>query len=549
MTDDARISTLSGPGLRDMFEAATVWLERNREQVNAINVFPVPDGDTGTNMFLTMRSTMEEAQKCPDVNAGVMMAAMAHGALMGARGNSGVILSQILRGVARAMEGRAEVDAAVIAAALAEGSDAAYRAVVKPVEGTILTVARESAEAAGKVTDGDLRSLLKETVTAARASVARTPDLLPVLAEAGVVDAGGQGFCVLLEGMLRYVQGESLEAEVAEAGPVEQSWLAVVEQRHEVESSPYGYCAEVLVGASDLDIDAVRERVLTLGDSVLVVGDDRLLRIHVHTDDPGGVLRIGTDLGEILKVKIDNINKQAESFVERQHAVTVPVAAPVPEGGYSCVAVASGEGLAAVFRGTGATQVVSGGPTMNPSTRELLAAIEACPSEDVIVLPNDKNIIMAAEQAVPLTKKRVRIVKSRSVPQGLAALLAANPEADADENAAAMEEALTTVRTVEITRAVRSTKLNGIDVAEGQAIAVVDDTLTLAAASPEDAAIEALSGLVGNGTALVTLYYGAETTEEQAEGLAARLRDALSGHDVDIVYGGQPHYQYIASLE
>jgi DAK2 domain fusion protein YloV len=532
-----------------MFEAATAWLERNREQVNAINVFPVPDGDTGTNMYLTMRSTIEEAQKCTDEAAGPMMAAMAHGALMGARGNSGVILSQILRGVARAMEGCAEADADVIARALSEGSDAAYKAVTRPTEGTILTVAREAAEAAAGARDGDLLTLLETTVKAAQDSVARTPELLPVLAQAGVVDAGGQGYCVLLEGMLRYARGESLEEAVMQSGSVEQSWLAVVEQRHEVEASPYGYCAEVLVGAKDLDIDHVRERVLALGDSVLVVGDEELVRIHVHTDDPGGVLRIGTDAGEILKVKIDNINKQAESFVERHHAVAAPPVVQAPAGRYSCVVVASGDGLADVFRGTGATEVVSGGPTMNPSTRELLDAIEACPSDDVIVLPNDKNIIMAAEQAVPLTKKRVLVVKSRSVPQGLAALLAANPEDSADENAEAMEGALPSVKTVEITRAVRSTKLNGVEVAEGQAIAVVDDQLTLASGSPEDAAVEALSGLAGNGTALVTLYYGAETTEAQAEELAGRLRAALSGHDVDVVYGGQPHYQYIASLE
>lgn len=552
MTDDTPVIALSGPGLRDMFEAATAWLERNREQVNAINVFPVPDGDTGTNMYLTMRSTMEEALRCEDEGAGAMMAAMAHGALMGARGNSGVILSQILRGVARAMEGAEEADAQVIASALLEGSEAAYRAVTKPTEGTILTVSREAAEGAVAAANGatpDLQTLFKATVAAAQESVARTPDLLPVLKQAGVVDAGGQGYCVLLEGMLKHLRGETVEADVAAAGSVEQSWLAVVEQRHEAEASPYGYCAEVLVQGTDLDVDATREKVLALGDSVLVVGDELLLRIHVHTDDPGGVLRIGTDAGAILQVKIDNINKQAESFVERHHAGPTVLEAGVPEAGYSCVAVASGDGLAAVFRDTGATHVVSGGPTMNPSTKELLDAIEACPCDDVIVLPNDKNIIMAAEQTVPMTTKRVHVVKSRSVPQGLAALLAVNPEASAEENAQAMEDALPSVRTVEITRAVRSTTLNGVTVAEGQAIAVVDDELKLAAASPEDAAVEALSALVGGGSALVTLYYGAETTEEQAEGLASRLREMLADHDVDVVYGGQPHYQYIASLE
>jgi len=547
---DPRVTSLDGPGVRNMFVAATAWLDRNKEQVNAINVFPVPDGDTGTNMTLTMRSTMEEAERCGDPSAGAMMAAMSHGALMGARGNSGVILSQILRGAARAAKGTATLDSRGLAAAFAEGSTAAYQAVTKPTEGTILTVIREVADAAVECANGsspELLKLLEIASETAKESVARTPSLLPVLAEAGVVDAGGQGLSVLIEGMLKHLRGEEIEAAVSSAGPVEQEWLSVVDQRHQVEASPYGYCLEVLLEGVDLDVPWLREEMLGLGDSVIVVGDETLVRIHVHTDDPGAVLKRGTSVGQLAQVKVDNINRQAERFVEMQKAahVLLPVAASL----ISCVAVAPGDGLADVFRSTGCDQVVSGGPTMNPSTKDILDAIERCPTDDVVVLPNDKNIILAAEQAVGMTQKNVRVVKSRSVPQGLAALLAVNPEDGLDENAGAMEAALRGVRTIEITRAARSTSVDGVEVETGQAIAIVDDKLTLASDSPEDALIEALRGLTGGGTSLVTLYYGAETTQSNADGLAGLIRESVPGHEVDVVRGGQPHYQYIASLE
>jgi DAK2 domain fusion protein YloV len=554
MTQTRAARSLTGPELREMFAGATAWLERNRESVNAINVFPVPDGDTGTNMLLTMRATMEEAEDCGDESAGGMMAAISHGALMGARGNSGVILSQILRGFSRAVNGKESLDVPALAAAIEGGSAAAYSAVTKPVEGTILTVARESGEAARECVDSGAEGLaefMSTVVVAARESVARTPTLLPVLAEAGVVDAGGQGLCVLFEGMLRHLNGEELPAEEeVEAGAIGQEWLSGIEKRHMVEASPYGYCAEVLIEGQDIDVDSSRETVLGLGDSVLVVGDERLLRIHVHTDDPGAVLTHGTSVGALLKVKIDNINRQAEQFVERhQSAAPASAAAAEPMGLVSVVAVASGEGLAEVFLSSGCARVVSGGPTMNPSTQEILEAIESCPTDEVIVLPNDKNIILAAEQALDHTSKQVRVVPSRSVPQGIAALLATNPEEGIEENAAAMEEALPTVRTIEITRSVRTTSIKGVAVKEGQAIAVVDDELRLGADSPEDAAVQGLAEIAGGETSLISLYYGAETTAEQAGSLAERLREAIAGHEVEVFFGGQPHYQYIISLE
>lgn len=553
MADPHSVQPLDGPAVREMFATATTWLDQNKELVNSINVFPVPDGDTGTNMYLTMRSTMEEAERCPDKAAGAMLAAMAHGALMGARGNSGVILSQILRGFSRALTGEPKLDAGALARGLEEGSAAAYSAVTKPTEGTILTVIREASEAARASFNGtapELQTLMETTVDAARESVARTPALLPVLAEAGVVDAGGQGLYVILEGMLKHMRGDEMTAPHAETRAVEEHFLSNVEARHEMEPSPYGYCAEVLIEGQALDVDTMRADILKLGDSVIVVGDEQLVRIHVHTDDPGAVLQRGTAVGQLAKVKIDNINRQAERFVEMHHGASGGVTANIaaPAGSVSYVAVASGDGLAEVFRSTGCEQVVSGGPTMNPSTRELLDAIQACAQSEVIVLPNDKNIILAAEQAAEMSAKKVRVVKSRSVPQGLAALLATNPGESIDENAAAMDGALGTVRTIEITRAVRDVSLDGVEVNEGDVIAVIDDKLTLASTTAEEATVAALKNLVGE-TSLISLYFGEDTKEAEAYALAERLRSEFPPHEVEVVHGGQPHYLYIASLE
>ncbi len=539
------VTALSGPGLRDLFVAATTWLDRHKESVNAVNVYPVPDGDTGTNMVLTMRSTMQEAEQCADETAGGMLAAMSHGALMGARGNSGVILSQIIRGMAQAGQGKQEMDAAGFVSGLEEGTAAAYRAVTKPAEGTILTVVREVAEDARQRLNGstpDLLPVLEFAVETAHESVARTPTLLPVLAEAGVVDAGGLGLSYLLEGMLRSLKGESLEVEAEEAGAVGEEWLQMTEQRHAAEESLYGYCTEVLVSGNGLDPDSIRERILQLGDSVLVVGDNHLVRIHVHTDDPGAALSHGTSVGSLVQVKVDNIRRQAEQFVEMHEERQAP-------GAVCTVAVVAGTGMAEVFESVGCTRVVSGGPTMNPSTKDILDAVEGCPSDDVVVLPNDKNIIMAAQQAVGLTKKRMVVVPTRSMPQGIAALLAMSPDEGLDENTQAMEEGRQLVRTVEVTRAVRTTKIGDVKVAAGEFIAIVDDELKLSAASPEMAALRALGELAGGGTSLVTLYYGAGTSEAQAKALGENLRERLTGYDVEVVYGGQPHYDYVISVE
>jgi len=526
------------------------WLERHVDKVNAVNVFPVPDGDTGTNMFLTMRSTLQAADACTGDTASEILAAMSHGALMGARGNSGVILSQIIRGVAQAHENREVMDGTGFTDGLVAGSAAAYKAVTRPAEGTILTVVREASEAVRASRDsgeGELLSLLDTACATARASVERTPTLLPALAEAGVVDAGGLGLSFLLEGMLKHLRGESLDVAVgAETDAVGRDWLTMTEQRHAAEESLYGYCTEVLVSGAGLDVDSVRSRILDLGDSVLVVGDDRLVRIHVHTDDPGAVLTHGTGMGSLTQVKVDNIRRQAERFVEmhEEHGALAVGGARV-----NTVAVVAGDGMASVFESVGCTRLVSGGPTMNPSAQEIADAVAGCPAPDVVVLPNDKNIIMAARQAAEGAGKRVYVVESRSMPQGLAALLATNTDDSVDETLQAMQEALGSVRTIEVTRAVRSTSVGGVQVKEGQVIAVVDDKLTLAVDSAEDAVIGAIEGVVTRSTSLITLYRGVDAGVGAAAALVDKLRERFPGHEVDLHYGGQPHYDYIVSVE
>lgn len=538
---------LTGQDLREMFAAATTWLERNAEAINAINVFPVPDGDTGTNMYLTMRATMDEAYQAGSDEADVVARAMAHGALMGARGNSGVILSQMLRGLAESLSGKKRFDSVDFADALEKAANSAHGAVRQPVEGTILTVLREVAGAArsrgGRLRRG-LRSVLASTVAAAKEAVARTPTLLPVLKEAGVVDAGGQGLYIMLEGALRYLRGDLAPLAPLAMQDPEQSWLNATAAIHEGGEASYGYCTEFLIQGEGLDADALLEKMVSLGDSVLVVGDERLLRVHVHTADPGAALSYGTGLGELTRVKVENIRAQAEEFVQKAQAGYEPTIAPI-----STVAVVSGKGLEDVLRSLGATAIVPGGRTMNPSTQQILAAIESSPENEVIVLPNNKNVILAAEQAAAHSKKDVRIVPTESIPQGVAALLALNLEKGVRENAAIMAEARHQVQTIEVTRAIRSARIEGVRVRKGQAIALLDGELVAAEDSAEAAVRSSLPRASASQMSLATIYYGADSSAEEARALAEEISRDHPSLQTEVVYGGQPHYKYIVSLE
>ena len=532
-----------GSVLRGMFTAATLWLEKNCHQIDALNVFPVPDGDTGTNMLLTMRSTLDEVRG-DEVPAGVVAEAMAHGALMGARGNSGVILSQFLRGLAQGLDGKERFNPADFSAALEQAATMSYRGLSHPVEGTILTVIRDTVDAARQAvaTVTDLASLFQVLTAAAAQSVARTPTLLPVLRQARVVDAGGQCFLVILEGALRFLRGQELEGGPDLISPTLPLVLTgYEEEEEEEEEESYGYCTEFLVRGEHLDPDLVRRRLDKKGVSVMVVGDEEAIKVHLHTFDPGGALRYALKLGTLHDIQISNMDDQHLEFLEirRASVATVPIAT---------VAVTWGEGMAQVFQSLGATGIVPGGSTMNPSTRELLAVVEAVPSQVVILLPNNGNVVPAAQQVASLTGKRVVVVPTRTLPEGLAAILACNTESPLEQTVTAMKAAARDVTTLELTRAVRSTTILGLKVRKGQCIAILDGEMVAAGGSFSEVISRLCQSLGLGEREVVTLYTGDSADPAETEAIAGLLRSSCTGQ-VEVVSGGQPYYNYIISLE
>jgi DAK2 domain fusion protein YloV len=548
------VLSLDGEDFRTLFRAGSSWLELHHRSVNALNVFPVPDGDTGTNMLLTMQSALDEIETVETPGAAAVVKAAAHGALMGARGNSGVILSQILRGIAQGLTGEDLVDAAELVVAFAEGSHTAYRGVVRPVEGTILTVIREVSEAlqqAGNVRD--LRTLFDVITQVAADSVERTPTLLAVLAEAGVVDAGGQGLHLLLEGMHRALQGMEVGAEpTAVLEPVEHAEVLVGE---------YGYDVQCIVLGESLSVDDIRDAVLQMGDSVLVVGDEKTVKVHVHTDKPGTPLNYCAGLGQIDRIIVENMQTQYEQFVGEggpgddiptdevvETAASLLLTQPLL-GPIGTVAVAAGEGLEQVFRSLGVHAVVLGGQTMNPSTEDLLTAVNALEVDDVIILPNNKNIILAARQAQELADKNVRVVPSKSMPQGIGALLVLNQQADLDTNASTMEAALEDVQTGEVTMAVRDVQIDDLKVGEGDLIGLRNGDLVVKGTTPEEVVSLLLSEMEAEECEIITLYWGQPTDFEAARELEARLREQYPEQEIELVNGGQPHYHYTLSVE
>lgn len=536
----------TGRELKGFLEAGTAWLEAHSASINALNVFPVPDGDTGTNMVLTMHAALEEIEAAPDDSAAAVAHATAHGALMGARGNSGVILSQLFRGLASGLDGKAQFDGADFAAALNEASITAYKGVIKPVEGTILTVGREAAEAAqALVEEGqvDFLPVLERVVAAAKDSVARTPLLLDVLRDAGVVDAGGQGLFVILEGGLKHMRGEPVEALEA----VEEMALPVEGLTSEREKE-WGYCTEFMIKGQDLNLEEVKERMIAWGDSVLVVGDEHTTKVHVHTFRPGEVIGYASSKGTLHDIKIDNMQDQ-----HREYLVMAEEATPVPSAeemsGIATVVVASGAGLRRVFESLGVGTIVPGGQTMNPSTQELLQAIEKAGSRDVIVLPNNGNVLLAAQKARELSQKNVVVVPSETIPQGISALLSLNYQADLEKNAQAMEKAAQSVQTAEVTRAIRSVKINGLEVEEGEIIGLLNGDLTASGKTIEEVVSQILEHMDAAQYEIITVYYGEDATQSQAEDLVRHMKEKYSEQEWEIVDGGQPHYWYIISAE
>jgi DAK2 domain fusion protein YloV len=542
-----KISSVAGQDLRDMFSAATSWLEKSAADIDALNVFPVPDGDTGTNMMLTMRSTMEEAYRAPDHSASGVAHAMAKGALMGARGNSGVILSQIWRGLAQGLEGKESFTAAELAVALQKSAAIAYKGVSNPVEGTMLTVMKDAAKAAKKqVAQGneDIISVLEATVNAAGDSVANTPRLLKVLKDAGVVDAGGQGVYTILEGALRYLKGETEMMRLRKPQIIvsELPYSAPLPQTVGVEEVPYGYCTEFLLKGEELEPETIRKRLEKKGESLIVVGDESAVRIHIHTLSPGTIVQFATGLGTLHQVSIRNMDEQHQDFLEMQKE-------RMPTTDTAVIAVASGEGLIDVFGSLGAAAVIPGGQTMNPSTKDILQAVESTFSDKVIILPNNKNIILTANQVQSLTQKKIKVVPAKSLPQGVVALLAFDYEADFKANAEIMEKALDSVKTIEITRSVRATKINGLKIRRKQPIGLLDDELVAVGDTNLDVVNQVLEKLDLEKAEVITIYYGADAEADEAEQISESITDKYPQLQVEVIKGGQPHYSYIISVE
>ena len=552
--DTARVEKLrkqqiNGQSVKRLVEAGLTWLRTNQQTVNALNVFPVPDGDTGTNMVLTMQSAWNEIKDLGHRSVSDMAGAVSKGALMGARGNSGVILSQLWRGFSRGVHGRDILDGATLARAFAEARDTAYKGVVRPVEGTILTVAREVAQAteAALPSTQDPIEILEIAVKAADAAVQKTPDLLPVLKQAGVVDSGGKGLFFILEGMLRHVYGESLETPTMTVQPISsmqmQDAMEVVE-----EGQDYEVVVDFLP-SNDFELQRFYGRLEQMGTSIQVGEGEGMYRMHIHVplekryEPIDYIMGIGT----ITKVAMENLLAQMDD-IQKNKAGRIPFTSVEP-GQIAVVAVSPGAGLSRIFASLGVAAVVEGGQTMNPSTQDILKSFENLPTDKIIILPNNKNIVMAANQAKEVTIKQVAVVPSKTVPQGLSAMLALHPDGELNAIAEKMTKALEQVRTGEITTATRSVEIDGVKVETGQVIALLDGKLVASASSVEEGCLELLEKADAAEHELITLFYGQDMTHADANRIADTIRNQYAGQEVEVQEGGQLHYQFIISVE
>ena len=549
-----------GAGLLAAFGAAVANLEAHVDEINALNVYPVPDGDTGSNMYATVRAALEEAENAAGQPVDRVAAAISFGALMGARGNSGVITSQIFRGMAEGLEGKKRFNGLDLAHALATASKTAYAAVAKPVEGTILTVIRESADAAVAAAEHseDLETVLAATVDAAEKSVARTPTLLAILREAGVVDSGGQGLYRLFQGALLHIVGQTPAATARSRATGGAKPSALVAHADE----GFGYETMFLLmaeGSRSLDVDAIRIHLETIGESVLVAGDPRALKVHVHNERPDLVIGYGLTLGSLSRISVENLDNQARDVRETRAAEFT--AEPSGTAGGSAasggngtlplgvIAVVSGDGLAAIFRDFGVAAIVQGGQTSNPSTGELLEAVSAVDAREVLILPNNPNVVLAARQVAALADRPVAVVASRNAAEGFAALLALDPTLSAEANCGPMTEAARAIQSLVVTEAVRDATIGGKKVKRGQTIALDPDDGLIAVDGDRSKAVLAAVGALHAGYELLTIFYGDGADLAEAEGMAKRIGATVPGVDVEVRHGGQPYYRYLISAE
>jgi len=549
------MQSLDGIKFAEMVQMGAHHLYQNANYVDSLNVFPVPDGDTGTNMNLSMTSGAKETEHAASEHIGKTAQALSKGLLMGARGNSGVILSQLFRGFGKFIEKESTIDAKGFAGAFQAGVDTAYKAVMKPVEGTILTVAREAAKKGQEVaeTENDIIAVMEAFTAEAKASLDRTPDLLPVLKEAGVVDSGGQGLLFVYEGFLASLKGEALpeknDATLDDLINAEHHRAQDFMNTADIE---FGYCTEIMVrleeGKEPFNEEQFRNELNPLGDSLLVISDEEIAKVHIHSEQPGSVLSIGQKYGSLIKIKVDNMREQHSAIVGEEHKAPTP-AKKVEKHPYAIVTIAMGEGVAELLRSIGASYVIEGGQTMNPSTEDIVKAVQEIGAEKVLILPNNKNIVMAAEQAVELLEIDAAVVPTKTIPQGMAAILAFNPEAAVDVNKKTMSEAFTNVKTGQVTYAVRDTSIDGVEIHKDDFMALAEGKIVLSTPALKDAAEKVIKDLVDEDAEIVTVIYGEDTTEQAASELVAFIEENYPDVEVELFNGKQGLYPYIISVE
>lgn len=561
-----KISKITENEFRKMIAVSSNRLNNNAEFINSLNVFPVPDGDTGTNMSLSFASGAKYVSESTSSSVGELSQALAKGLLMGARGNSGVILSQVFRGFSKNAAAKAELTPADLADALVAGVQTAYKAVMKPQEGTILTVARKAAEAATKTakTSDDCVEVMEAAYEAAEAALKTTPDLLPVLKEVGVVDSGGQGLTFVYQGFFDALSGNVRDEQEYHPTPADMDDMVSAEHHKSVQSQlntediQYGYCTEIMVklGAGRLvdekfDYDTFRGYLSEIGNSLLVIADDEVVKVHVHTEQPGKVLSYGQKFGSLIKVKVDNMRLQHETILEQDKEAEEEQQAEINQiaGDYGIIAVASGDGLAQLFHSVGVTQIIQGGQTMNPSTKDIVDAINATGKDKVIVLPNNKNIFLAAEQAADVADANVKVVHTRSITQGLSAMINFNKEADIDENVVAMEEALDDVISGQVTVAVRDTTIDGQEIKKDNYMGIVDGSIKVTDPDRKQATLEMVKAMLDEDSEVITIIYGADADQAEAQAIADEIQSWDEDYEIEIHEGDQPVYPYLISVE
>ncbi|MBO8176489.1 MAG: DAK2 domain-containing protein [Bacillus sp. (in: Bacteria)] len=553
------ITSLDGKRFAEMVIQGANHLSQNAKMVDALNVFPVPDGDTGTNMNLSMTSGAKEVKMNVQDHIGKVAASLSKGLLMGARGNSGVILSQLFRGFSKAIEQKASINSRELAKAFDAGVKTAYKAVMKPVEGTILTVAKDAANKALQIseTETDIVKLMEEVVKEAKASLQRTPELLPVLKEVGVVDSGGQGLVLVYEGFLSVLKGEELPQIPLDTPSMEE--LVKAEHHKSVQSFmntediTFGYCTEFMVKFESEKLkqhpfseEDFRQQLSEIGDSLLVISDEEIVKVHVHTEQPGEALTYGQRYGSLINIKIENMREQHSSIVANEQPYSTK---SKEKAKYGIVTVSMGEGIRNLFKSIGATTVIEGGQTMNPSTEDILKAINDVHAEKVIILPNNKNIILAAQQAAEVAEQKVVVVPSKTVPQGMAALLAFNPNASLEENETAMNEALSYVKTGQVTFAVRDTVIDGVNINKDDHMGILDGKIITSNRDRLETAKQLLAEMIDEENEIVTILYGQDAPQEEVDEIVEYVEEQFDHVEVEVHEGKQPLYSYIFSVE